>query len=61
MAKCNLKMTDACYGCVYYGTGDIEGCKLTIEFHKKHPIHTEEEYREWMLSSDRIDTTAVKK
>lgn len=35
-------------GCGYYGTGDINGCKLTIKFHKKHPNHTDEEYEKYM-------------
>lgn len=26
MAHCNLKMDDNCYGCPYYGLGDIDGC-----------------------------------
>lgn len=50
-------MSDACYGCPYYGVGDIEGCKLTIEFNKKYPIHTDKEYRKWMLSNNRIEIT----
>lgn len=36
MGRCNLEMSDKCYGCGYYGTGDIDGCKLTIEFCKKY-------------------------
>lgn len=51
MGKCNLEMTDACYGCGYYGTGDIEGCKLTIDFHKKHLNHTDKEYEQYMLKA----------
>ena len=50
MGNCNLEMTDECYGCGYYGSGDIEGCKLTIAFHKKHPNHTDEEYEQYMLN-----------
>ena len=53
MSKCNLKMSADCYGCAYYGTGDIEGCKLTIAFNKKHPIHTDEEYELYMISNGR--------
>lgn len=53
MVTCNLEMNDACYGCPYYGTGDIEGCHLTIEFYKKHPVHTDEEYKEWMINNNR--------
>lgn len=49
MTKCNLRMSDNCYGCPYYGTGDVEGCELTIAFHKKHPNHTDEEYEQYML------------
>ena len=49
MRHCNLEMTNDCYGCVYYGSGDTEGCKLTIAFHKKHPNHTDEEYEKYML------------
>ena len=51
MGNCNLEMTDACYGCGYYGTGDIEGCKLTIDFHKKHLNHTDKEYEQYMLKA----------
>lgn len=52
---CNLEMSDKCYGCVYYGTGDVDGCKLTIEFYNKHHIHTNKEYKNWILSNGRID------
>lgn len=55
MATCNLKMSDKCYGCGYYSSGDVEGCKLTIEFRKKHPNHTDEEYKEYMISNKRIN------
>lgn len=51
MRHCNLKMSDKCYGCAYYGTGDIDGCKLTIAFHKKYPNHTDEEYKQYMLKA----------
>ena len=51
MAKCNLKMSDNCYGCVYYGIGDVEGCQLTITFHKSNPNHTDEEYVQYMISN----------
>ena len=51
MAKCNLKMNADCYGCPYYGTGDVEGCRLTIAFHKKYPNHTDEEYKQYMISN----------
>ena len=51
MGSCNLNCTTNCYGCAYYGTGDIEGCKLTIAFCKKHPNHTDEEYKEYMLKA----------
>lgn len=53
MCNCNLKMSADCYGCAYYGTSDIEGCKLTIAFNKKHPIHTDEEYELYMISNGR--------
>ena len=56
MVMCNLEMSDTCYGCSYYGTGDVEGCKLTIEFYKRHPIHTDEEYKEWMISNNRVNS-----
>lgn len=51
MGKCNLKMSDNCYGCAYYGTGDVEGCRLTIAFHKSTPNHTDEEYEQYMISN----------
>ena len=51
MAHCNLEMTAECYGCAYYGTGDIKGCELTIRFHKTHPQHTDEEYERYMKAS----------
>lgn len=44
-----------CYGCAYYGTGDAEGCRLTIKFHKKYPNHTDEEYEQYMVSNRRIN------
>lgn len=53
MPTCNLKMSEKCYGCPYYGTGDIDGCELTIAFHKKHPQHTNEEYKQYMKSHKR--------
>lgn len=52
MGRCNLEISDKCYGCSYYGTGDIEGCKLTIAFHKKHQNHTDEEYEKYMKAND---------
>ena len=51
--RCNLECSPDCYGCAYYGTGDIEGCKLTIRFHKEHPVHTDEEYEDFMLNNGR--------
>jgi hypothetical protein len=48
MKNCNLEMSSDCYGCGYYGTGDVEGCRLTIKFHKEHPDHTDEEYEAYM-------------
>lgn len=51
MGRCNLKMGDKCYGCPYYGTGDIEGCRLTIAFCKSTPNHTDEEYEQYMVSN----------
>ena len=48
MRNCNLEMSSDCYGCGYYGTGDIEGYRLTIKFHKEHPDHTDEEYETYM-------------
>lgn len=51
MGNCNLEMTNDCYGCGYYGSGDVEGCRLTIAFHKKHPNHTDEEYKQYMLKA----------
>lgn len=57
MGHCNLKMTDDCYGCGYYGMGDTEGCNLTIEFHKKHPDGgSDEEYKQFMLSHGRVES-----
>jgi hypothetical protein len=53
MATCNLKMSDSCYGCSYYGNGDTEGCKLTIAFFKQYPKHTDDEYKQYMLNHDR--------
>lgn len=53
MASCNLKMTDDCYGCIYYGSGDYDGCKLTIEFHKTHTNHTDKEYERYMINKGR--------
>lgn len=44
-------MSSDCYGCGYYGTGDIEGCRLTIKFHKEHPDHTNEEYEAYMKTA----------
>ena len=54
MAHCNLKMDDNCYGCPYYGSGDIDGCKLTIKFHEKFPNGDDKQYEQYMLSSGRI-------
>jgi len=56
MVTCNLEMSDACYGCPYYAVGDVEGCTLTIEFCKKHPVHTDEEYKEFMVSNNRVES-----
>jgi len=53
MRTCNLKMSDECYGCGYYGSGDVEGCMLTIQFHLKHPNHTDEEYEQYMIANNR--------
>lgn len=53
MATCNLKMSDSCYGCSYYGNGDTEGCKLTIAFFKQYPKHTDDEYKQYMLKHNR--------
>ncbi len=53
MGRCNLKNSSDCYGCGYYGSGDSEGCKLTIAFHKMKPQHTDEEYRQYMISHGR--------
>ena len=54
MAHCNLKMDDNCYGCPYYGSGDIDGCKLTIKFHKEFPNGDDKQYEQYMLSKGRI-------
>lgn len=54
MGHCNLEMTDKCYGCGYYGTGDIDGCELTIKFHKKFPNGDNKQYEQYMLSNGRI-------
>lgn len=54
MAHCNLKMDDDCYGCPYYGSGDIDGCKLTIQFHRKFPNDDDKQYEQYMLSNRRI-------
>ena len=51
--SCNLKMSDECYGCGYYGHGDVEGCMLTIQFYLKHPNHTDEEYEQYMITEKR--------
>ena len=50
---CNLEPSEKCYGCVYWGTGDMEGCKLTTEFRKNNPNSTDEEYEKFMLSKGR--------
>ena len=55
MARCNLKPTDDCYGCPYWGTGDMEGCELTINFHKFNPDGTAHEYAEYMAKHNRKD------
>lgn len=54
MGHCNLKMTDDCYGCAYYGTGDIAGCKLTIQYYKEHMEDKGISYPEWMSSQSRM-------
>ncbi len=54
MSHCNLKMDDDCYGCGYYGSGDIEGCELTIKFNKKFPNGTDKQYEQYMLSNRRV-------
>lgn len=54
MGHCNLKMDDDCYGCPYYGLGDIDGCKLTIKFHKEFPNGDNKQYEQYMLSNGRI-------
>ena len=53
MANCNLRMDDNCYGCQYYALGDVEGCKLTIKFHKKFPNHTDMEHKQYMINNGR--------
>lgn len=53
MRHYHLKMTDDCYGCAYYGTGDITGCKLTIQYYKEHMEEKGISYAEWMLSQGR--------
>lgn len=54
MGHCNLRMDDDCYGCPYYGLGDIDGCKLTIKFLKKFPNGNDKQYEQYMLSNGRI-------
>ena len=54
MAHCNLEMGDNCYGCPYYSSGDIDGCKLTIKFHRKFPNGDDKQYEQYMLSNGRI-------
>lgn len=54
MGHCNLKLTDACYGCGYYGSGDIDGCRLTINFHKNNPAGNDEDYEKYMIQHGRI-------
>jgi len=49
MAHCNLKMDDNCYG-----SGDIDGCKLTIKFHKEFPNGDDKQYEQYMLSNGRV-------
>ena len=53
MGHCNLKPSDDCYGCPYWGLGDTDGCELTIKFCKTHPEHTDEEYAEYMTKHER--------
>lgn len=53
MGRCNLKMSDDCYGCGYYAYGDTEGCLLTIKFHFKYPYHSDEEYEQYMKLNSR--------
>lgn len=57
MAHCNLRMDDDCYGCPYYGSGDIEGCNLTIKFYKEHPDpeNADEDYKNFMISNGRVE------
>lgn len=50
---CRLEPSEKCYGCGYWGSGDMEGCKLTIEFRKNNPNVTDEEYEKFMLSKSR--------
>lgn len=50
---CNLEPSEKCYGCIYWGSGDYEGCKMTIEFKKNNPTATAEEYKNYMLSKGR--------
>jgi hypothetical protein len=55
MGHCNLKPTDDCYGCGYWGSGDMDGCELTIAFHRKYPNGTDEEYERYMIEQGRIN------
>ena len=55
MAHCNLKPSNDCYGCPYWGTGNVDGCKLTIQFHKLNPNGTEQEYADYMSKHGRKD------
>jgi len=55
MGHCNLEPTDDCYGCGYWGSGDMDGCELTIEFHKKYPNGTDDEYARYMIEHGRIN------
>jgi hypothetical protein len=50
-------MDDDCYGCPYYGSGDIEGCNLTIKFYKEHPDpeNADEDYKNFMISNGRVE------
>lgn len=52
---CNLEPSEKCYGCIYWGSGDYEGCKITIEFKKNNPTSTAEEYKNYMLSKGRTE------
>ena len=54
MTHCNLEIGDNCYGCPYYGSGDIDGCKLTIKVQKEFPNGDDKQYEKYMLSNGRV-------